>query len=100
MRSSESFARIERELLEERAAALARIAGRLGSLVARLAEARAEWASRPSGARPLDAPESYRRLREEARLYRWYLEVQREALGFRGPHGLDEHYPIPESLEG
>jgi len=95
----ESFARVERELLEERAAALARISGRLGELVARLQKARASWAEMPAERRPASIA-SYRLLREEARLYRWYLEVQRDALGIRTHDSLDELYPIPESLEG
>jgi hypothetical protein len=31
--------------------------------------------------------------------YRWYLEVQREALGLRQHHRLDEFYPIPAPIE-
>jgi hypothetical protein len=27
--------------------------------------------------------------------YRWYLEVQREAIGLRQHQHLDEFYPIP-----
>lgn len=98
MRREEPFAQIEQELQQERAAALARIAGRLGELVARLAEVRAEWDGLLPGDRPAWLA-SYRRLREEARLYRWYLEVQREAVGLRRHDDLDAHYPIPESLE-
>jgi hypothetical protein len=99
MGREESFARVEEELQQERAAALARIAGRLGELVARLGEARAEWAHLPPERRP-ECLSRFRLLQEEARLYRWYLEVQREAVGLRHHDGLDELYPIPESLEG
>jgi hypothetical protein len=95
----ESFARVERELLQERAAALARIAGRLGELVARLAELRSRFEDLPADERPASIS-TYRRLREEARLYRWYLEVQRDAVGLHRHDGLDEQYPIPEPLEG
>jgi hypothetical protein len=98
MGCEESFGRVERELQQERAAALARIAGRLGELVARLAEVRARWAEVPGEDRPALLA-SYHRVREEARLYRWYLEVQREALGLRRHDGLDELYPIPDRLE-
>jgi len=30
--------------------------------------------------------------------YRWYLEVQREAMGLRHHHRLDEFYRIPPDL--
>ena len=98
MSLEDSFARVERELQSERAAALARIAGRLAELVARLAEMRARQVSAP-GPWPKEQLEAYRAVREEARLYRWYLEVQREALGLRRHDGLDEHYPIPGEIE-
>lgn len=93
-----SFARVERALAAERAATLARIAGRLGELVARLAEMRSGLAHLRGSARRAEV-EVYRALRAEARLYRWYLEVQREALGLRRHDGLDEHYPIPDEIE-
>ncbi len=98
MSAEESLARVERELQEERAAALARIAGRLGELVAQLGEAR----SRLGGLGPDErrgALEAYRALHAEARLYRWYLEVQREAVGLRRHDGLDELFPIPALIE-
>jgi hypothetical protein len=98
MSVEESFARVERELQAERAAALARIAGRLGELVARLAEMRTGLPSQPGPGRK-EQLEAYRAVRQEARLYRWYLEVQREALGLRRHDGLDEHYPIPGEIE-
>lgn len=99
MSGEDSFARVEKELVAERAAALARIAGRLGELVARLAETRAVLASLAGEERRARLGE-YQVLRAEARLYRWYLEVQREALGLRRHDGLDEFYPIPAPLEG
>ena len=94
MGREESFARIETELQAERAAALARIAGRLEELVARLAES---WSllGRLGDENRRERLAAYRALRAEARLYRWYLEVQRDALGLRRHDGLDEFYPIP-----
>jgi hypothetical protein len=38
-------------------------------------------------------------MREQALEYRWYLEVQREALGIRSHALLDELYPVPGALE-
>jgi hypothetical protein len=85
-----------RELTREKAAALARIGGRLGELVTELDRRRARWAAREE---PLGASErlAFRALRDEARRFRWYLEVQREAVGVRGHARLDELYPIPAS---
>jgi hypothetical protein len=97
--ASESFARVERELLEERAAALARIAGRLGELVAQLGELRSRFPDLSEGERP-SALAEFRLVRDEAKLYRWYLEVQREALGLRCHDRLDEVYRIPDALDG
>jgi hypothetical protein len=37
-------------------------------------------------------------LRERARRYRWYLEVQRESVGLTRHEALDELYPIPGPL--
>jgi hypothetical protein len=95
----ESFARVERELMQERAAALARISGRLGDLVARLSELRSRWRNLPESDRPASLS-AFRLLRDEAQLYRWYLEVQRDALGLRRHDDLDELFPIPNALEG
>ena len=36
-----------------------------------------------------------RDLRARALKYRWYLEVQREALGIRRHEALDEFYKVP-----
>ena len=99
MAGSDSFAHVERELLEERAAALSRIAGRLGELVAQLGELRSRFVELPEADRPASVA-AFRLLREEAKLYRWYLEVQREAVGLRRHDRLDELYAIPEALEG
>jgi hypothetical protein len=89
-----------KELQEERAAALARISRRLERLLEQC-EATRERIARGSGkdhrseeqrARDIAA---YRDLREQAVKYRWYLEVQREAIGLRNHQGLDEFYRIP-----
>ena len=96
-RSEEGFARFERELVQERAAALLRISFTLQGLLERLEALRADIAS-------VSGPGRDARLRlhaetlREARRYRWYLEVQREALGLRNHAGLDEHYPMPEPI--
>jgi hypothetical protein len=94
---SERHGRLELELQEERAAALRRISQTLESLIEQLTELRARvgqvhWSDR--------SPElaQYRELRRRAIRYRWYLEVQREALGLHPSHRLNEFYPIPDPL--
>jgi hypothetical protein len=89
---------VVQELTREKVVALARIGGRLGELVAELERRRARWAAQeePPGASERLA---FRALRDEARHFRWYLEVQREAVGVRRHARLDELYPIPASLE-
>lgn len=79
---------------EERVSALRRISGTLESLLVQL---------RASRERVHRAPELYRErelaawrdLRAQAVKYRWYLEVQREALGMRRHDVLDEFYTVP-----
>jgi hypothetical protein len=83
-----------RELQEERAAALARISRRLERLLEQLHATREQLAHArdEDRARGLVA---YRELHKEAVKYRWYLEVQREAIGLRQHQHLDEFYRIP-----
>lgn len=95
--TAERQGRIELELMEERAAALGRISQTLESLIEQLQALRTKlgdvhWSHR--------APElaQYRELRRRAVRYRWYLEVQREALRLHPDHRLDEFYRIPEPL--
>jgi hypothetical protein len=88
-----------KELQEERAAALARISRRLERLIEQCEATRERIAHRgdtdrsdEDRARDLAA---YRELREQAVKYRWYLEVQRDAIGLRNHQRLDEFYRIP-----
>jgi hypothetical protein len=83
-----------KELQEERAAALARISRRLERLIEQLSATREQIAHACDDDRARDVA-AYRELRKEAVKYRWYLEVQREAVGLRQHHRLDEFYPIP-----
>jgi hypothetical protein len=92
-----------KELQEERAAALARISRRLERLLNQLHATRERIAhsvdkdrrSVEDRARDIAA---YRELHREAVKYRWYLEVQREAIGMRQHQHLDEFYPIPPEI--
>jgi hypothetical protein len=95
--TAEGQGRIELELMEERAAALRRISQTLESLIEELSQLRADigaihWST------PSPDVARYRELRRRAVRYRWYLEVQREALGLHPNHRLDEFYPIPAPL--
>ena len=95
--TAERQGRIELELMEERAAALRRISQTLESLIEELGGLRAKigdvhWSS------PSSDVARYRELRRKAVRYRWYLEVQREALGLHPDHRLDEFYRVPAPL--
>jgi hypothetical protein len=83
-----------RELSEERAAALLRISNTLESLIVQLRASRERVRSAlgPDREREMAAWQS---LRARAVKYRWYLEVQREALGLRHHDVLDQFYEVP-----
>jgi hypothetical protein len=85
---------LTRELAEERLGALLRISRTLESLIAQLHAARERLARLPDADRARELP-AYRELHARALEYRWFLEVQREALGLRHHHRLDEFYAIP-----
>jgi chromosome segregation ATPase len=89
-----------KELQEERAAALARISRRLERLIEQLEATREQIAHSGDTDRRSDedrarAVAEYRELHKQATKYRWYLEVQREAIGLRHHQRLDEFYRIP-----
>ena len=89
----QSFGRIERELQEERASALGRIGRTLQELIATLESIQvALERAAPERDRLLA---EYRETWQRAKTYRWYLEVQREAIGLRRHERLDEMYPLP-----
>jgi hypothetical protein len=90
--------RLVRELNEERTAALVRISRVLESLIAQLHAARVRIESGDAADQAREIAR-YHELRRLAVQYRWFLEVQREALGLRQHHRLDEFYPIPAPLQ-
>jgi hypothetical protein len=96
-RTAETNDRIARELNEERVAALRRISQTLESLIAQLQQAHESISAADERERSR-AIADYRELRARAVQYRWYLEVQREAMGLRHHHRLDEFYRIPPDL--
>lgn len=95
--AAEGLARVEAELRAEKAAALGRIAGVLQGILSELHRRREDFGRLPSDERPR-ATADYDALRARARLYRWYLVVQREALGVVRHEDLDRHYPLPAPL--
>jgi hypothetical protein len=92
--SRASHNQLLRELNEERVAALRRISSTLESLISQLhaSRERVRHISGPERERELAA---LRELRARALKYRWYLEVQREALGILRHDRLDEFYRVP-----
>ncbi len=95
--TAERQGRIELELMEERAAALRRISQTLEALIEELRMLRARIGEVHWSSQSTDVAH-YRELRRRAVKYRWYLEVQREALGLHPDHRLDEFYRIPAPL--
>jgi hypothetical protein len=86
--------RLSKEVLEEQAAHLGRLA-RL--LEAEIEELRALLRRMEGlGGEQLEVVRrDFARQRRRALRARWYLEVQREAVGFRSHRDLDRCYPIP-----
>jgi hypothetical protein len=95
--TAERQGRIELELTEERAAALRRISQTLESLIEQLQTLRGQIGDGHWSNQSADVAR-YRELRRRAVRYRWYLEVQREALGLHPDHRLDEFYRIPDAI--
>ena len=96
-RAAGALSRVQDEITAEKAAALARIAGTLEALLADLRRLEAEAAEAADGG--AKAAARHRELRDRALRYRWYLEVQREAVGLTRHDALDELYPVPQPLE-
>jgi len=94
---SERHEAILRQLNAERAAALTRVSRTLESILEQLQAIRVRIEREPNTGSSADADE-YERLRARAKQYRWYLEVQREALGLRHHGFLDRFYAVPGPL--
>jgi hypothetical protein len=88
---------VEVEIAREKAASLGRVGERLEASLARLAELR----RRIELARPEVRPQLARRYAEERSLaatLRYYLVVQREAIGLRRHADVDRAYPLPPAI--
>lgn len=97
MRPELMLARTEEEILAARADAMKRIGETLEKQLAELERLRTADAS-ARGPERETIRARHRELLSRARLQRWYLVVQREAVGLRHHHGLQQHYPLPEPL--
>jgi len=93
-RSEGAHSRLEDEIRAEQAAALRRIGERLCALLRDLDERLARLVTLSGDERARER-EAARAVAAEARLFRWYMVVQREAIGLRDHRGLDEAYPMP-----
>jgi hypothetical protein len=98
--AARGLAAVEHELHEEKAVALGRVARALESHL----NAMARFARELGAPLPVDERKrrvaAYQEHRKQAQLFRWYLEVQREALGLRNHDALDAHYRIPPEIHG
>jgi len=81
--------RIQTEVLEEMANSLGRIGRKLEELITKL---------RQIEEKPSVPIEEYSAIRKEARLYYWYLIVQRESIGLRNHNDVTMQYRIPPSI--
>lgn len=97
--SSDNYDRLLHELAEERVAALNRIARHLEQRIHTLNELRAS-ADDVAGETRTALLQRYRELRVDALRYRWYLDVQREALGLRPHETVEQYYGVPGPLDG
>ncbi|HYO71440.1 MAG TPA: hypothetical protein VEU33_35705, partial [Archangium sp.] len=86
------------EIQSEKASAMRRVASRLESLLVELEETRKGWLGSSGPARARLAAR-HRELRGEAEQQRWYLLVQREAMGLRQHGDIHEMYRLPPAVE-
>ena len=96
--SAEGYDHLLQELAEERVAALSRIARHLDERIRGLKELRVRIDDAAGDARAA-LLQRYRELRRDAIRYRWYLDVQREALGLRPHETVEQYYGVPGPLE-
>jgi hypothetical protein len=97
-KSPDSVLSIEVEIQSEKASAMRRVAQRLESLLAELEQTERALHGL-SGSTRTRFMERHRELRAEAEKQRWYLIVQREAMGLRHHGDIYELYRLPASVE-
>jgi hypothetical protein len=89
---AEMLGRTELELRSEMAASLGRIGRTLEHLIRQMHEIR------ESNEIGEDQRHNYLELLQQAKLYYWYLIVQREAIGIRNHESLIREYRIPDKI--
>jgi hypothetical protein len=89
---ADALGRTELELKSEMAASLGRIARTLETLILQLNEIRS--------CKNIHEEKRlrYLELHEQAKLYYWYLIVQRESIGIRNHDSLKQDYRIPDKI--
>lgn len=94
---AERLGRTEEEIRAEIAASLGRTAERLEGLLAEIEALRAR-ADGLAGAERAAIVERHNELCGAAERWRWYLVVQREAIGLTRHEDVERMYPIPTVL--
>lgn len=95
-RSPGSVLHVELELAKEKAGGLRRVGEKLESLLSELRRLEHELPQLHGAARDA-ALHRHAKLRTDALQQRYFLHVQREAMGLRQHGDLDELYPIPDA---
>ena len=96
-RAEPRSAGLPHEILRERAAVLARIAGVLEGLLAELEWLRESFATAAVEERG-ELARAHATVRSMAQRYRWFLVVQREANGLHDQGEVERLYPLPPPL--
>jgi uncharacterized protein YicC (UPF0701 family) len=96
-KSPDTVMAIEVEMQAEKASALRRLGARIESLLAELAQLERELPTL-RGPQREQCIARHRELRAEAEKQRWYLVIQREAMGLRQHADLDDIYPLPPAV--
>jgi hypothetical protein len=89
---ADALGRTELELKSEMAASLGRIARTLENLILQLNEIRSSKKIHE------EKRVRYLELHEQAKIYYWYLIVQRESIGIRNHDSLKQDYRIPDKI--
>jgi hypothetical protein len=84
----------EEEIREEMASALGRIGKKLEMLIAELNKLKEKAAACNDGQK-VGVIEEYKKTHTKARLYYWYLIIQRESIGLTNHDLLPQLYRIP-----
>ena len=91
----ETFRRVEREIAQEKAAALGRAGERLEEALAALEAVARTFELTDDETRRADLRAAYRAARARVRTARLHLVIQREAVGLRSHRVVDQQYPEP-----